>query len=127
MSRNQSPFLNPFDALEPRLLFANPTVIDLLALYTPGVASEQGGAAVMQEVIREAVNTANLAFQNSLIPLVIRLVRVEAATANGSGDLAFDLQRLRTPNDGFFDNVPSLRNAYGADLVTLFAEGEPGV
>jgi hypothetical protein len=40
-----------------------------------------------------------------------------------SGKIETDLKRLTRPDDGYMDSVHSLRNNYGADLVSLF-EGD---
>jgi hypothetical protein len=39
-----------------------------------------------------------------------------------SGDFPTDLNRLTNGGDGYMDNVPSLRDTYGADLVSMFVE-----
>lgn len=60
--------------------------------------------------------------------LGVRLRLVHTATVEGAetGDSTQYLQQLRDPNDGFFDEVPGLRDRYGADLVALITERMDG-
>jgi len=91
----------------------NPYVIDLLAVYTTQAKAERGGDAVIQALIQSAVDSTNQALYNSQIPVTIRLVHAEEVNYTTSGDLSTDDARLRTPNDGYLDNVPALRNLWG--------------
>ncbi len=112
------------EALEPRKLLAgNPTVIDLLVLYTTQAKTDQGGDAAIQSEIQGVVNEVNVAMQNSLIPITIRLVHSQELTGyTGSGSVATDEMRLKA-GTGAFSSVPALRNTWGADLVDLVTTG----
>jgi Metallo-peptidase family M12B Reprolysin-like/Bacterial pre-peptidase C-terminal domain len=111
------------EALEPRkLLAANPTVIDLLVLYTTQAKTDQGGDAAIQSDIQNLVTAVNTAMQNSLIPITIRLVHSQEIAYTGSGDVQTDEQRLQA-GSGVFSSVASIRSTYGADLVDLITNG----
>ena len=116
-----------FDSLEGRrLLTTTPVVVDLLAVYTPTVASLHGGDAGMQALIQASVDTMNKALIDSAISLTVRLVHSESISYSGSGDTSLDRQRLETNGDGYMDGIFNLRNQYGADLVTLISDGAGG-
>jgi hypothetical protein len=96
------------------------TVIDLLALYTPHAETVAGGTDAMLQHIADAVFSANTAFANSNIPVMVRLVDASPTSYNDSGNLGTDLSRLDSPADGFLDNVGAMRSWFGADLTVLF-------
>jgi|GEM_PF-2221827 len=105
-------------------------VIDVLVVYTPAAASGAGGAASLEAMIQLAIDESNLAFVNTPINpvsvpsqnLAVKLVGVQAVSYVESGDLDKDLARVQNPMDGFMDNVPALRDQFGADIVTLIEE-----
>jgi hypothetical protein len=103
------------------------TAIDLIVLYTPAATRSIGSADAMRDLITDSVADTNLAFQNSHIPVVIRLVHSRQIVYAESGKFHTDLQRLLIPNDGYMDSAHKLRNTYGADLVSLFeSDGDLG-
>lgn len=93
------------------------TVVDLLVLYTVRAANS---VANIQNTIRQAVQDTNEAFLNSRINLTLRLVNAEQVSYAESSDYHSSLDRLQTPGDGYLDQAQTLRNQYGADLVSLF-------
>jgi peptidyl-Asp metalloendopeptidase len=96
--------------------------IDVMVLYGNQTAAAAGAAIGAQ--IQQAVDTANLVYANSGITTRLRLVHYEQVAYSESGDFPTDLNRLTAGADGYLDNVPALRNAYGADLVSLFVENK---
>ena len=96
------------------------STIDVMVVYSNQTASAAGSAIGAQ--IQQAVDTANQVYANSGIATRLRLVHYEQVSYNESGDFVTDLNRLTTSGDGYMDNVPTLRNTYGADLVSLFVE-----
>ena len=76
----------------------------------------------MQASINLAVAETNTAYSRSAAIPRLRLVHQEEVSYTESGDFSTDLNRLTNPSDGFIDNVHALRNAYGADLVSLVIE-----
>ena len=94
--------------------------IDVMIVYSNQTAAAAGlgiGAEIQQ-----AVDRANLAYSNSGIATRLRLVHYQQVAYNESNDFNTDLNRLTTGNDGYMDEIPGLRDAYGADLVSLFVE-----
>ena len=95
-------------------------VIDVMVVYSNQVAAAAGSAIGAQ--IQQAVDTANTAYANSGIATRLRLVHYQQVSYDESGDFNTDLNRVTTAGDGYMDDVPALRNTYGADLVSLFVE-----
>ena len=52
----------------------------------------------------------------------VRLVYKGEVSYTETGDIETDLARLANPSDTFIDNVHTLRNQYGADVVSLWVE-----
>ena len=96
------------------------STIDVMVVYSNQTATAAGTAIGAQ--IQQAVDRANTAYANSGISMRLRLVHYEAANYSESGNFSTDLNRLTSATDGFMDNVHSLRNTHGADLVSLFIE-----
>lgn len=92
--------------------------IDVLVAYTSNAQSQVGGAAAMQGLINLAVAETNAAYGNSGVVQRLRLVHmVEVAYTESTFET--DLARLGGSGDGYLDTLHSLRNTYGADLVSL--------
>jgi hypothetical protein len=96
------------------------TTIDLLVVYSSKTATAAGSAIGSQ--IQAAVDRANLAYANSALPIRLRLVHRAALSYAESSDLSTNLSRLANASDGHMDSVHTLRNTYGADVVSLFIE-----
>lgn len=99
---------------------------DVLLFYTPAARTGAGGVAQIEAAINTAVADANVAYQNSLIDLRIRSVGVLEANYSEAGDLGVDLGWLRGKNDGVLDEVHTLRDQLGADLVGLVTNAAAG-
>jgi peptidyl-Asp metalloendopeptidase len=97
--------------------------IDVLVVYTPAARAAAGGTTAMGALIILAVAETNTAYSRSAVIPRLRLVHQEEVSYTESGDFSTDLNRLTNPSDGFMDNVHALRNAHGADLVSLIIEG----
>ncbi len=52
----------------------------------------------------------------------LRLVHFRQVNYNESGDFGTDHERLRGGDDGYMDEITTLRTTYGDDLVSLFIE-----
>jgi hypothetical protein len=94
--------------------------VDVMVVYSNQTAAAAGSAIGAQ--IQQAIDTANLVYANSGITTRLRLVHYEPANYDESGDFPTDLNRITSATDGYMSGVPALRDAYGADLVSLFVE-----
>jgi hypothetical protein len=101
----------------------NGSTFDVMVVYTPAARAAAGGTIAMQALINLAVAETNTAYSRSAVIPRLRLVHQEEVNYTESGDFSTDLNRLTNPADGFMDNVHALRDAHGADLVSLIIEG----
>jgi Metallo-peptidase family M12B Reprolysin-like len=92
------------------------TTIDVLVLYTDGFKARLGGAATTR--VSSLVALANQAYKDSGVAITLRLVGTAQVPYT---DLNSDTAALNdlTSGAGAFADVRSLRNEYGADLVTV--------
>ena len=98
------------------------TMLDHMVLFTPEAAIAAGGEASLRSLIDQAVLDTNQAFKNSEIHARTRLIHIGALAEPEVGTTSADLGRLKSPDDGFYDNAHTLRTQHGADLVTLIIE-----
>jgi hypothetical protein len=106
---------------DPAPAISDPTtdrLIDLMVAYTPLAAAWAGGAAGLEAQIELRVAEANQAYTDSLADQQVRLVHLHQVNYTETGTTT-DLTRLRLPSDGYMDEVPVLREGYGADIVSL--------
>lgn len=97
-------------------------IIDLLVVYTPDARVNAGGDEGIAATIDLAVEATNEALTNSRVPGAVRLVaRREVAYAE-SRSMDRDLDHLTDERDGLLDEVHALRDAVGADLVSLIVD-----
>ena len=94
-------------------------LIDLLLVYPTAVKIEAGGTAAVESTIASSVSDANLCYRNSKVPIQLRVVHIVEINYTPTGILNIELDRLKSPNDGYFDNIHTLRDQYGADLVCM--------
>lgn len=94
------------------------TVIDVLVLYTPGLAARYGGEAGAATRIDHFISLANQAYSNGNVGITLRRVGMQVVdVADNTGNSA-TLDLLRRAS-GAFTSIPALRNATGADGVLL--------
>ena len=108
----------------------DPSVIDVAVFYTPLAKTVNGWSTKQQAeaAIEALVTETNLAYTNSGVNQTIKLVAVEElegyiqatapATVNKTGK-NIDLDRLKEPSDGYMDDVHTVRDRVGADIVML--------
>src|SRR6266404_1640058 len=101
-----------------RLLSAGP-VIDVMVLYTPQAVTDAGGTAGINARISRAIADTNLALASSQVNASVRLVYGGGVNYAESGVISSDLANLQQGR-GSLGGVATLRNQYGADLVSLW-------
>ena len=101
-------------------------VFDVMVVYTPDAKTDAGGTAAIEAIIELAVSEANEVFTNSLVTSQLRLVHMEEIAYTHSGSYSTDLDRLwRRVEDGgdtWINSVHTIRDTYGADMVSMFIE-----
>ncbi|HET8945982.1 MAG TPA: FG-GAP-like repeat-containing protein [Candidatus Polarisedimenticolia bacterium] len=97
--------------------------IDVLIAYTARVETAAGGPAGVHALAQRAIDEANRAYVRSGVTTRLRLVwRGRVDYDESLDDFQTHLARLRIPDDGFLDEVIGLRDAAGADVVSLLVD-----
>lgn len=96
---------------------ANPYTIDVMYVVTPAT---QAAVSDVQTIIELSLATGNDVLENSEIPVRLRWVGTHYTPNYQETDLMSpSLYDLRDVNDGHMDEVHSVRQTLGADLVLL--------
>ncbi len=94
-------------------------MIDVMVVYTPAAKNAAGGTNAIMAAINLAIAESNVAYQQSQITTRVRLVYAGEVSYTEAG-FSTDLTRITNPSDGYLDEVHTLRNTYGADLVSFW-------
>src|SRR5215211_6549206 len=118
----------PADALpgvEPDVNTQAITYIDVMVVYTSRAVTAVGGASAMNARVDLALQETNQSYINSNVNQRINLVYQGQVTYDegANPDFGITLDRITGKVDGHMDNIHALRDAYGADLVSLLIEG----
>lgn len=98
------------------------SVIDVMVVYTAAALAGAGGLSGINSVIDLAVADANTVFTNSQINASLNLVYRGQIAYTETGKSETELVRLQEKNDGFMDDVHTLRDQFGADVVCLLTD-----
>ncbi len=114
-------------AASPNAAYDGPAIVDLMVLYTPRTCSRygrdsDGGCASTEAKVLAAVAAANQAYNNSAINVQLNLVHMDEVSYNESGDMGVTLSDLQRKNDGRLETAHTLRDRYGADIVSMITE-----
>ncbi|MDR2970952.1 MAG: M12 family metallo-peptidase [Bacteroidales bacterium] len=97
--------------------------IRVLVLYTPAA---QSSVSNIKNTIFLAINETNQSFMNSNINYRMELAYA-GLTNYTEVNSTMDKIRLRNNNDGYMDEVHSLRNKYAADVCVLLTHYNDGI
>lgn len=95
-------------------------IITIMVVYSAQSGSILGSAA--QSFAQQAVDSVNTSWANSGILPRLSLVYTYVSSYSESGDFNTDLNRITSTTDGYMDEVHTLRDQYGADMVSLIIE-----
>ena len=109
--------------LPPADSLPEPTVVDVMFLYTPQAVIGEGNEEGIRQRVLESVDGMNYRLTNSHINVRINPVFIGLYETFETGDLPRDNYRIANGLDGM-EGVPKLRNDYKADLVCLLTELE---
>ncbi len=93
-----------------------------LVCYTPAARAALGSTANMETFIDDRMTETNLIYSNSYCSPRIEVVCTYEVSGNATGNSLTNVQRLRNPSDGHWDNIHSIRTNYGADVVMLITQ-----
>jgi hypothetical protein len=113
-------------ATAPATATADGPTIDVLVAYSAQARTGAGGTTQIQDEIAAAVASTNLFFQQSGMTQRLRLVHTVEVPFNQGVGFQTALTQLTGTNDGVLDQIHALRDAYGADLVSLWVESLTG-
>jgi hypothetical protein len=100
---------------------AGDPVVDVLVVYTPEAKQKVGGSQKIQDKIALAIAEINASVVNSQAAIEFRLAGMAEVPISGAqGPTGAFLDQV----SGFEPDIQSLRNYYGADLVSVWV-GEP--
>jgi hypothetical protein len=94
-------------------------VIDLLVVYTAAAAEHAGGFGGIASLIAVAASETNTSYEASGVFQRVRVVHTAEVPHVETGALGASLSALRA-GTASLEGVADLRNAFGADLVTMF-------
>jgi hypothetical protein len=96
-------------------------IIGVLVVYTPAAREwATSNGSNIENIVAQSMERAQLALDNSQLPIEMTLVYSGEVNYTESGSSNTDLNRLTNKNDGHLDEVHTLRNIYGGDLVGFF-------
>lgn len=95
-------------------------LIDVLVVYTQAVASAAGGSDSIASKIALAETEANQGYANSNLAQRIRVVHSAQVDYDETPGFDQALEDLKGTSDGKMDEAHTLRDQYGADMVSLF-------
>ena len=99
--------------------------MDIGVFYTPAARQAAGGTAEIEAAIDLMIAETNEVFAASAVTHRLALVARSEVPYIETGTLNRDLNRLRDPSDGYLDEVHTIRDRSGADLVhLLFDRGD---
>lgn len=100
--------------------------VDVGLLYTSAMRVSLGGTAAAEAFLDTAIADANVAYANSQINIRIRAAfKAETSYVQNATDMGADLSALQSTADGVMDEAHTLREQFGADLVSLIVNGAP--
>ena len=98
----------------------NGSTVDVLVVYTNGAVAQAGSETALLDSIDWAMADSNANYAGSSIALQARLVGTSRLTTYvENANMEVDLNVLTNTADGIIDNVHTLRDTVGADLVAL--------
>ncbi len=97
------------------------SLVDVMVLYTDDVVGAYGASGA-QALVNLAITETNTAYEDSGVDHRLRLVHAEAVEADEFNTPGSLLWSLTNTWDGWLDQIHSMRNTYGADVVVLIVQ-----
>jgi uncharacterized repeat protein (TIGR01451 family) len=96
--------------------------LDIMIVYSDDARAAAGGTDAMKAEVYLAVEVTNQAYVDSGVTQRLALVHTSEIAYAETGNSSTDLGRLQNSSDGQIDQVPTLRDRYGADLVSFLVD-----
>jgi hypothetical protein len=107
---------------EPAVAADDGSTLDVAVVYTRNTRVAYGGTSFVNAAVDAQIALTNTIYANSDVVQRLRLV-YKGEVNYTETDPSSDLTRVRNVGDGFLDEVPILRDLYGADFVSLWGTG----
>ena len=112
---------------EAKTPFVSTPVVKVIVVYTPEALKAAGGTTdAMSTTIDLAQTETNTGYANSQIPGRVLVVAQGQVDYQESGKGETDLDRLANASGVSFNDIPALRQKYGADAVSLWVSKMEG-
>jgi hypothetical protein len=104
-------------------------LVDIMVVWTAAAETAAGGFASMQSLAQSAVDTANAAYLNSGIAQRLRLVYKGSVVyaESSSGSTMFNTALTDVTSGSISATVGTLRNTWGADMVSMFIKDDASI
>ena len=102
------------------------STIDVGIFYTTALRQEQGGTQAIQAKINQLIADSTQIFQRSGVHVTLRLATAQEVHYTENSDYTTDLHNFMVPDDGYMDQVHTIRNQVKADLMVLLRTGNGG-
>ena len=96
--------------------------LEVLIAYTPKVLSKVGSEKALHDEIGRIIAYANAAHRNSGSSVSFSVVKILPLATDAEDNFSFDLQAA-TFQDGIWDELTTVREEVGADLVSVLVDG----
>jgi uncharacterized delta-60 repeat protein len=110
-------------ALPPADSLPEPTIIEVLLLYTPQAVIGAGGENILRQQMLDNIDNGNRYFTRSLINVQLRPVYIGLMNYTETGSMYLDGMRLVGASNGL-EKSRTLRNDYKADITVFVTELE---
>ncbi len=108
------------DAARDSSLSSLTPIIEVLVAYTGSAETAKGGSNSIKAMIQLAIDETNQSYVNSRINARLHLAQVAKVNYDESTrDFDTILSHFAGLNDGFMDEIHTLRNTYAADVAVL--------
>jgi hypothetical protein len=101
-------------------------LVDVVILYTPAARVAAGGKSAIENEAWMALNDANDVHDNSKTLVHLRLVALREISYTEKSTIQEDLSGTTNSTQAFGIELSRIREAYGADLVSVFVERTGG-
>ncbi|MBW2069086.1 MAG: DUF4214 domain-containing protein [Deltaproteobacteria bacterium] len=99
-------------------------VVDVLAMYTPGLRQAYGGSSEVMAVIQNLFDYANYIFTNSNTGVTLRVIGWKEIATGDDEDVNTTLNKMAYGSGEFSDLLQVMDNT-GADIAVLFRKYSP--
>lgn len=106
-----------------QLVYAEPTTVDVLVVYTPGVTARYNGD--QETRFYHLLNVANQVYADSNVDLQLNMVHSVEVPYEEVNNAVTALLDITFAQNSAFSNIETLRQEHGADMVIFYRPYDP--